>query len=78
MFDQLNTLDLIERAERATPFCECGQPMVPVARDGGIWLECRSLQTAKPGIVGRLAHILAGAGHTRHLLVAPEEMAVAA
>jgi hypothetical protein len=78
MFDQLNALDRIERAERATPFCECGQPTVPVARDGGVWLECRSLQAAKPGIVGRLAHILTGAGHTRRLVVAPEEMALAA
>jgi hypothetical protein len=35
-------LERIERAERDTPFCDCGEPSVPVERDGVIWLSCRS------------------------------------
>ena len=35
-------IDTIERAERETPYCECGQPTTSVERDGVIWLTCRS------------------------------------
>jgi hypothetical protein len=35
-------VDRIERAQNETPFCDCGQPSVPVERDGVIWLSCRS------------------------------------
>ena len=35
-------MERIERAERQTPFCDCGEPTVPVERQGLIWLSCRS------------------------------------
>jgi hypothetical protein len=38
----LGMLERIERAERETPFCDCGEPSVPVERDGVIWLSCRT------------------------------------
>jgi hypothetical protein len=33
---------MIERAERETPFCDCGEPSVPVDRNGTMWLSCRT------------------------------------
>ena len=45
MHDTAHVLDVLEQAQRRTPFCEtCTSPAVPVARDGAIWLECTSLQ----------------------------------
>jgi hypothetical protein len=61
---------LIERAERETPFCDCGAPMAAMARDGEIWLRCTTDQDRSTGTLRRLAAALASAGHTRKLLVA--------
>jgi hypothetical protein len=61
---------LIERAERETPFCDCGAPMAAMARDGEIWLRCTTDQNPSTGTLRRLAAALASAGHTRKLLVA--------
>ncbi len=40
LMDNTQALALIERAERAAPFCDCGEPMAPVARSAQVWLEC--------------------------------------
>jgi hypothetical protein len=61
---------LIERAERETPFCDCGEPMASVARNHEIWLRCTADQNASTGSLRRLLAALASAGHTRKLLVA--------
>jgi hypothetical protein len=59
---------LIERAERETPFCDCGQPMAAVARDGQIWLQCTSHECPSGGTIRRLLATLASASHTRELV----------
>ncbi len=42
MFDNATALDRIEHAESQTPRCWCGAPTTAAARNGSIWLECRS------------------------------------
>jgi hypothetical protein len=54
MINSTAALSRIEDAERETPFCECGLPMVPVERLGVIWLTCRSLDHSG----GRLRRLL--------------------
>jgi hypothetical protein len=60
---------LIERAERETPFCDCGEPVAAVARNREIWLRCTTLKNSSGGTVRRLFTALASAGHTRRLLI---------
>jgi hypothetical protein len=69
MIDNWTALDRIEHAERETPFCVCGQQMVPEARPGAIWLECVSLKGPNGSRMGRLLSLLAAGGHTRRLIV---------
>lgn len=76
MIDNWNVLDRIEHAERETPFCICGQPMVPAARNNGLWLECSTLTPSGSGLVGRWKSALATSGHYRRLIV--ESLAEAA
>ena len=64
-------LVLIERAERETPFCDCGEPMAPVARSEQLWLECTSRPAEPGGGVRRFLATLAAAGHTRRLILDP-------
>ena len=70
LMDNTQALALIERAERAAPFCDCGEPMAPVARSAQVWLEC----TARHPGRARPPHAitaLAAAGHSRRLIVDP-------
>jgi hypothetical protein len=69
LMDNTQALALIERAERDTRFCDCGEPMAPVARSSQVWLECRSLPAPAGGGVRRLFTTLAAAGHTRSLIL---------
>jgi hypothetical protein len=69
--DNTRIVTLIERAERETPFCDCGEPMAAMAQDRQIWLDCTAHQTASGGIVRRLLAALASTGHTRKLIVDP-------
>jgi hypothetical protein len=62
---------LIERAERETPFCDCGAPMAAVARNREIWLTCTVDQKPSGGTLRRLIGSLATIGHTRKLLISP-------
>jgi hypothetical protein len=62
---------LIERAERETPFCDCGEPMAAIARDRQIWLHCTAHQSPSGGVIRRLLATLAAAGHTQRLIVDP-------
>jgi hypothetical protein len=69
--DDTRIVALIERAERETPFCDCGEPMAAVATDRQIWLNCTAHQNHPGGTVRRFLAALASAGHTRRLLVDP-------
>jgi hypothetical protein len=71
LMDNTQALALIERAERAAPFCDCGEPMAPVARRTQVWLECttQSFRTRR-GLRGLLAG-LAAASHDRQLILDP-------
>ena len=69
--DNTRIVALIERAERETPFCDCGEPMAAMARDRQIWLDCTARETSSGGTLHRLLATLASAGHTRKLIVDP-------
>ena len=72
--DTTQVLARIERAERDTPFCDCGQAMAPVARSREVWLECSSDRPAPRRGVRRLIAAVASAGHTRRLIVDPVDL----
>jgi hypothetical protein len=69
--DNTRIVALIERAERETPFCDCGEPMAATARDRQIWLDCTAHQNLSGSTLRRLFATLASAGHTRKLIVDP-------
>ena len=79
MINNWTAIERIERAERETPFCACGQPMVPVAHEGGIWLECTALECRSGNAFVRLLSAIVSGGHDRQLIVEdPQELAQAA
>ena len=61
-------VDLIERAERAAPYCLCGKHMLAVADGGCIWLECSSRREEKDGFAGFISRLTAY-GHTRRMIM---------
>lgn len=67
--DNVRIVTLIERAERETPFCDCGEPMAATARGRQIWLDCTAHQHPTGGRIRRLMAALASAEHTRRLIV---------
>ncbi len=69
--DNTRIVVLIERAERETPFCDCGEPTAAIARDRQIWLDCTAHQFPSGGRIRRLIAAVASAGHTRRLIVDP-------
>jgi hypothetical protein len=68
--DNTRIVTLIERAERETPFCDCGEPMAAMVRDRQVWLDCTAHEAPKGGPVRRLLATLSSAAHTRKLVVA--------
>ena len=62
-------VDLIESAERETPYCLCGSMTAAVAHEDVIWLECTTLRESKHGLSGLLSRLSAGFGHTRRVIV---------
>ncbi len=71
LMDNTRALALIERAERAAPFCDCGEPMAPVARSTQLWLECTSRGAPSGRGKRGLLATLAAAGHRRQLILDP-------
>lgn len=71
LMDNTRALALIERAERAAPFCDCGEPMAPVARSTQVWLECTSHGAPSGSGLRRVFTTLAAAGHSRRLILDP-------
>jgi hypothetical protein len=69
--DDTRIVALIERAERDTPFCDCGEPMAAMARNGQIWLYCTTHQNPPGGTTRRFLSAVGSIGHTRRLLVDP-------
>jgi hypothetical protein len=69
MIDNWNAIDRMEHAERETPFCACGEPMIAVARAEGIWLECASLESPDGSRFSRLLAALTASSHGRRLIV---------
>ena len=67
--DETRIVALIERAERETPFCDCGEPVAAIAQNREIWLRCTALKSSTGGTLHRLLTALASAGHTRKLLI---------
>jgi len=47
--DDTRIVALIERAERETPFCDCGEPVAAIAQNREIWLRCTALKTSTGG-----------------------------
>jgi hypothetical protein len=76
MIDHDSARELLELEERATPFCECGAPTLPVAHGGDLWLECSSLGRTKP-LVRRLLPPDGATWHTRRLILAAGELSAA-
>ncbi len=72
MLDNKSAIAAIELAERATPFCSCGETTAPVACEDGIYLQCASLNQPKgSGIVSLLRTIVEPA-HVRELIIENE------
>jgi hypothetical protein len=67
--DETRIVALIERAERETPFCDCGEPVAAIAQNREIWLRCTALKSSTGGTLHRLLTTLASTGHTRKLLI---------
>lgn len=61
-------VDLIEAAERSSPYCLCGSHMLAIAHDGEIWLECAELRQEKTGISGLLSRLTAFS-HSRRMIM---------
>jgi hypothetical protein len=74
MADQTWALEQLEEAERETPVCRaCGERTAPVAHDdGSVWLECPSLADPRPAL-RRVLSLDFLVGHTRRLIVQPQQ-----
>ena len=65
---------VIEQAQRETPVCElCASPLIPVARDGEVWLRCIDDRRGRSKL-GRFLALDFGGGHTRRLVVRDEKI----
>lgn len=62
-------VDMIERANDATPFCACGRHTMPVWRDGSVWLECATLSEPHAGRLARIVASLTAPVHVHEHVV---------
>ncbi len=72
MLDNKSAIAAIELAERATPFCSCGEATAPVARPDGIYLQCISLNQPKGSRIGSLLRAIVEPAHVRELIIENE------
>ena len=63
----------LERVERETRFCTCGDYMIPAADQDGIWLQCRSFENPNRSRLTRLVDFITP--HDRRLVVDHEALA---
>jgi len=77
MLNNKSAIEAIELAERATPFCSCGEPTAPTGRDGSVYLECISLNDEQPkgSPVARLLRAITEPAHVRELILDSDELA---
>ena len=76
MLTNKSAIEAIELAERATPFCSCGEPTSPTGRDGNLYLECISLnEQPTGGPVMRLLRAITAPSHVRELILDVDELA---
>ncbi len=73
MYDRVTILDLIDEAEHESPSCACGARMIPVEREGALWLECAESQEPRKGRVSRLVSLDWLARHTRRVILSQTE-----
>jgi hypothetical protein len=70
MMDNRSAIEAIEIAERATPFCSCGELTAPAGRDGSVWLECISLrEEPKGGTITRFLRSIVAPVHVQELII---------
>jgi len=70
MVNNRSAIEAIEAAERATPFCGCGELTAPEGRDGNVWLECISLrEEPKGGTITRLLRSVLEPAHVQELII---------
>jgi hypothetical protein len=67
--ERSRAVDLIESAERATPYCMCGAMTGAVGEPGGIWLECTEVHAPPRGLRRLVGWIDPHVGHTRRLIL---------
>jgi hypothetical protein len=68
--DKQAAIEAIEIAERATPFCPCGEVTAPEGRGGSVWLECISLREEPTGgAITRLLRSITSPAHLQELII---------
>lgn len=77
MYDRATILHLVHVAERQTPCCTCGEPMLATGRDGALVLECASLRRRADAPTSTLRSILDRVWHDRRVIVGSDELAAA-
>lgn len=69
MIENRKAVDLIERAQDATPYCPCGRHATIVERAGRIWLECSALEDRRDTAVARVIWAITANAHLRRLVL---------
>jgi hypothetical protein len=77
MYDRATILHLVNDAERQNPCCACGAPMLPMDRDGSLWLECATRRGPRRDLRSRALSLDWLIGHDRRLILGREELAAA-
>lgn len=77
MYDRATVLHLVNDAQRRTPRCACGAPMIPVDRDGGLWLECTGRSEQPRDLLARLVSLDWLVGHDRRVIIDRSELQAA-
>ncbi len=77
MYDRLTILHLVNDAERETPYCTCGQPMLATDRDGALVLECAALRDRRDRPASILRSLAERLLHDRRVIVSREELLAA-
>ena len=68
--ERQSAMEAIEIAERATPFCGCGEVTAPEGREGSVWLECISLrEEPSGGVITRLLRSITEPSHVQELII---------
>jgi hypothetical protein len=69
MIHDRQIVEMIERANDATPVCSCGRHTTPEWHDGAVWLECASLSQPRESRLARILAAITSPIHTRDRIV---------